>query len=423
MDIMTNNESSNTKTKMLLEDDPTPNWVTAMNEVSCTDEEAETTELPAPISWRSQLTLNSKIDCLVTENEWLSAVIINVDKEHFLVRYDKLPPEWDQWIHRDSSRIQARGSHVPDPAQISAQLSAQLLKEQEDWRNGLTIDSRLVCVGPLNKWCTATVILVDEQTNRLYVHYDGWSATCDQWIYRHDQVNPPKQCGAFPVSRRPPYEMRTGACTAVMLLVFFILLTTVSVEVSIMFGMLGLLCSGLTLITYLQSEASDKNDHSENVAKCACCCLLIFFFLLTICLVRKPKDDEFNDEQLALGVQLDQFPEERWTVCYFSEIMEQRDCADGGVQVKYQVYARDKCGVQQLSWWSEDCMSSTRALNEEFACYIDDCESGQIHLNHGHAADRRVSGITFLYVSIGFGIVGILCFLKCCLDYCKYMFQ
>ena len=228
------------------------------------------------------------------------------------------------------------------------------------WRKNLAVDDAVDCLLQkdwlLKKWYTAVVKEVDEESTRIKIHYNGWYSRFDEWIERED-----------------------------------------------------------SRIQQFKSHATGGRAHHIVCAFGAFVGLLILTILLPIGLVQSPIDDAHNEQRRStLSNQK--------TTCYFAEIdiTEERNCDNGGVQIKYIGYAPDKCEIgERLSWWSEDCSFEPKALNEEFKCYVEECSSGEIHMKPVNIEDPMRGGTKCVQLAIGFGILGCFCLCCCGFDYSK----
>lgn len=64
-------------------------------------------------AWRLNMDVNTLVDCLDTENQWLAGVVIGVRTDEVQIHYDDFDAEWDEWIKRTSPRLAQRGTKVP----------------------------------------------------------------------------------------------------------------------------------------------------------------------------------------------------------------------------------------------------------------------------------------------------------------------
>ena len=70
--------------------------------------------------------------------------------------------------------------------------SMEHLPHMAEWRRDLKVDSkvdylsRVDCsdIDSVDKWWGCTVLEVDPGSNRIKIHYDGWSSIYDEWISR-----------------------------------------------------------------------------------------------------------------------------------------------------------------------------------------------------------------------------------------------
>lgn len=83
-------------------------------------------------------------------------------------------------------------------AQIAPPLTKYIAKQPHmtEWRKKLRVATdeaevdelkwhvKCDCMDTGKKWWTCTILAVDEASNRIQFHFDGWSARCDEWVVR-----------------------------------------------------------------------------------------------------------------------------------------------------------------------------------------------------------------------------------------------
>ena len=96
--------------------------------------------------------------------------------------------------HRDRELTEEYTEEFTLSATTTKQIAKPLTKSVEHlpkmlkWRHELAEESKCDALDCVNKWYTSQIIEVDHGANRFKVHFDGWSARYDEWIYRYFNI-------------------------------------------------------------------------------------------------------------------------------------------------------------------------------------------------------------------------------------------
>eukprot|EP00474_Spongospora_subterranea_P010147 CRZ10605.1 hypothetical protein [Spongospora subterranea] len=108
------------------------------------------------------------VDVLHPSDGWLEAQVVSVDHDRRRIHYKGLVGFYDEWLHKDSSRISRLHSHTP---------SFNFDNEQDNfWR----VFDRLSVLDSRDQWSPAEV--VDVAGSRIKVHYLNHLNRYDEWI-------------------------------------------------------------------------------------------------------------------------------------------------------------------------------------------------------------------------------------------------
>ncbi len=123
------------------------------------------------------------VNVLDSNGQWRLAEVVDMSAGGgaVLVRLNGgVPPQSDEWIQADSSRIAPHQgpSSTPQHDTHATGVEPQPQAARTTWYEGQWLDA----LDTVGQWLEAVVLRVSPDEGRVFIHYNGWTTRWDEWI-------------------------------------------------------------------------------------------------------------------------------------------------------------------------------------------------------------------------------------------------